>query len=383
MTVASEVNRSGPYIGNGVTTIFNYGFRILDEDHLKVIRTEAGVETVLVIDTDYIVSDVGEASGGQVALTVAPTATQTITILRNVPFTQETDLENQGAYFAETIEAALDLAVMRDQELSERVDRSDSAATAADRQATAIDRAAAAASVAAAQSLLAETVEARDIAVALSGPAPANTFKANATGATAPPQDITGAQAAALLPVFASGAKGVVPAPTAGDIADGAYLNAAGIWVPKKVVRIPGWLTIIRHSATSTNGTSSGTWAFPGNALSASTVMFNYGSFITGCKLYSARWVVAWNPNATTASPNGVALATADSGPTNVVHISVFTRASTTTPVVDGADVTATLQALITAGTSKFICHQVVGNGTTGPMIYSSEIELMWEFTGT
>lgn len=123
MTVASEQNRSGPYTGNGVTTIFNYGFRILDEDHIRVILATAGVETVLTIDTDYIVSDVGEAGGGQVALTVAPTAAQTIIIRRNVPFTQETDLENQGPYFAETIEAALDLAAMRDQQLSERLDR--------------------------------------------------------------------------------------------------------------------------------------------------------------------------------------------------------------------------------------------------------------------
>jgi hypothetical protein len=43
--------------------------------------------------------------------------------LRKVPFTQETDLENQGAYYAETVEAAFDLAAMRDQQLSERVGR--------------------------------------------------------------------------------------------------------------------------------------------------------------------------------------------------------------------------------------------------------------------
>ncbi|WP_197427421.1 hypothetical protein [Bradyrhizobium retamae] len=220
------------------------------------------------------------------------------------------------------------------------------------------------------------------VASAGAGPAPANTFKANNTGATAPPTDITPAEAAAMLPVFSSGTKGLVPAPTAGDITDGDYLNAAGIWVPKKIIRTQSWLTIIRHSATSANGTSSGAWAFPGSALSASAVQFN-GSTITGCRLYSARWVVAWNPNATTASPNGVALAKADSGPTNVVHLTSFTRASTTTPVVDAVDVTAALQLLLDTATTKFICHQVVGNGTTGPMIYSSEVELIWEFTGT
>ncbi len=123
MTVASEVSRSGPYVGNGVTTIFNYGFRILNENHLRIILAEDGVETVLVIDTDYIVSDVGEAGGGQVALVNAPTASQTVTILRDVPFTQETDLENQGAYYAETVEAAFDQAAMRDQQINERLDR--------------------------------------------------------------------------------------------------------------------------------------------------------------------------------------------------------------------------------------------------------------------
>lgn len=123
MTVASEVNRSGPYIGNGVTTSFDYGFRILNEAHIRVIRTQAEVETVLTLGDDYSVSGVGGAGGGSITTTAAPTAGQAVTILRSVPFTQETDLENQGPYFAETIEAALDLSAMRDQELSERLVR--------------------------------------------------------------------------------------------------------------------------------------------------------------------------------------------------------------------------------------------------------------------
>lgn len=123
MTVASDVNRSGPYTGNGVTTVFAYGFRILDASHISVVRTEAGVETVLTLNTDFSVSGVGDAGGGSITMTAAPTALQTVTNLRNVPFTQEIDLENQGPYFAETVEGGFDLAVMRDQQLSERVDR--------------------------------------------------------------------------------------------------------------------------------------------------------------------------------------------------------------------------------------------------------------------
>lgn len=124
MTVASEVNRAGPYNGNGVTTVFGYGFRILDATHLHVIKTDAtGAETDLAHGVDYVVSGVGSGSGGDITVTPAPATGTKITILRNVPFTQTTDLENQGAYYAETIEAALDLSAMRDQQIEERLDR--------------------------------------------------------------------------------------------------------------------------------------------------------------------------------------------------------------------------------------------------------------------
>lgn len=123
MTVASETSRSGPYTGNGVTTVFDYGFRIVDGAHITVIRAQNGVETTLTLGADYSVSGVGDVGGGQVTTTAAPLTGQTLTIVRSVPFVQETDLENQGAYYAETIETALDLAAMRDQEMNEKLAR--------------------------------------------------------------------------------------------------------------------------------------------------------------------------------------------------------------------------------------------------------------------
>jgi hypothetical protein len=124
MTVSNEVNKSGPYPGNGSAVTFNYGFRIVDETHLKVIRAEAGIETVLTLATDYTVSGVGDAGGGSITTVVAPTASQTITLVPDVPFTQELDLENQGGYYAEDVERGFDLAAIRDQQLQEQVDRS-------------------------------------------------------------------------------------------------------------------------------------------------------------------------------------------------------------------------------------------------------------------
>jgi len=124
MTISSANNKSGPYNGNGVTTAFSGTFKIFDEAHVQVIATDAaGAETVKTLTTHYTVSGVG-GSGFTVTMLAAPALGTKITLIRDVPFTQEVDLENQGAYFAEVVEQALDAAVSRDQQLQEQVSRS-------------------------------------------------------------------------------------------------------------------------------------------------------------------------------------------------------------------------------------------------------------------
>ncbi|NWJ26156.1 hypothetical protein [Rhizobium sp. RM] len=124
MTIPSEVNRSGPYNGNGATKTFEYKFKIYDPLHLRVLHTAPdGTDTILQHQTDYTVTGVGEDGGGSAVLLVAPETGFKITLLLSVPFVQEIDLENQGAYFAEVVETALDLAAMRDQQLQEEVSR--------------------------------------------------------------------------------------------------------------------------------------------------------------------------------------------------------------------------------------------------------------------
>lgn len=125
MTIPSATSKSGPYLGNGVTTVFAYGFKINDEAHIRVVHTDADdVETDLTLTTDYTVGGVGDA-GGSITLTDGALAAtgEKITILRTPPFTQETDFQNQGAYYADTVEASLDLLTMQNIALKERVDR--------------------------------------------------------------------------------------------------------------------------------------------------------------------------------------------------------------------------------------------------------------------
>ena len=125
MTIASEANRSGPYACNGATTRFPFAFKIYDEAHIRVILTDpAGLEANLTLGTHYTVTGVGNDGGGAVVTTTAPPAGNRLTLVLDVPFIQATDLENQGAYFAETIERSFDLLTQQALQLKELIARS-------------------------------------------------------------------------------------------------------------------------------------------------------------------------------------------------------------------------------------------------------------------
>jgi len=124
MTVTTRTNKA-QHLGNGATTAFPYPFRIFSAADLIVTRTviATGADTRLALGTDYTVTGVGRFNGGDVVFPSAPSADVRITILRRLLITQETDLRNQGAYFAETHEDVFDRAVMIDQQQQEELDR--------------------------------------------------------------------------------------------------------------------------------------------------------------------------------------------------------------------------------------------------------------------
>lgn len=115
MTISST-NTKDQCNGNGVTTSFNYNFKILDKSHVEVIRTDAnGDDFVLDLDVDYSVSGIGDDAGGAVSypLNGDPLpAGEKLTIRRRMEFTQSVDLQNQGGFFAEVHEDAFDRQVM-------------------------------------------------------------------------------------------------------------------------------------------------------------------------------------------------------------------------------------------------------------------------------
>lgn len=112
MTVSTVVDHND-YTGNGVTTSFPYTFRIFNKTDLTVSVIDLSENiTVLVLDTDYTVTNAGGFNGGNVVLT-APLATGwKISVARELEPTQETDLRNQGKFFAEVHEDAFDKLTM-------------------------------------------------------------------------------------------------------------------------------------------------------------------------------------------------------------------------------------------------------------------------------
>ena len=122
MTVASTRNKV-TYSGNGSTRSWPFSFNVPDASYMHVIITNSdGGETTLSsgysVDLDastvtYPVDDLQDplAEGNK------------ITLMREVPITQDMDLMNQGNYDAESLERAYDKLTMIAQQLKENIDR--------------------------------------------------------------------------------------------------------------------------------------------------------------------------------------------------------------------------------------------------------------------
>jgi hypothetical protein len=112
------------YSGNGTLTTFAYTFKVFDQDDLTVIlRASDGTETVQTITTHYTVTNVGNASGGNVEFVTAPTATETVVILREQPLTQGLDLVPNDPFPAQSLEESLDKLVFMTQKHEEELGR--------------------------------------------------------------------------------------------------------------------------------------------------------------------------------------------------------------------------------------------------------------------
>lgn len=129
MTISSTNRKAGPFVGNGATVTFPFTFKVFAAGDLVVTEavTATGVETTLVLTTDYTVSlnaDQNASPGGSITLGVAPSAAQTVTITSGLALLQQTSLANQGGFYPSVINDALDRLTIFAQQLQEQVSRS-------------------------------------------------------------------------------------------------------------------------------------------------------------------------------------------------------------------------------------------------------------------
>lgn len=139
MTISSTTTKSSGS-GNGTQHSFAYGFKIFANGDLTVlVRSSTGTETVKVLDTDYVVTNAGNSSGGNVlfkfntgntgdahysATDKRPQSGETVVIRRNLTLTQGTDYVENDPFPAASHENALDRITMIAQQLQEELDRS-------------------------------------------------------------------------------------------------------------------------------------------------------------------------------------------------------------------------------------------------------------------
>lgn len=120
MTVSTEVDHND-YTGNGTTTNFDYTFRVFKRTDLVVSVLDLDNNlTELILDTDYTVTGAGGYNGGKVILSAPLANGWKISISRNLPLTQDTDLRNQGSFFPEVHEDAFDKLTMLIQQVWSR-----------------------------------------------------------------------------------------------------------------------------------------------------------------------------------------------------------------------------------------------------------------------
>lgn len=123
MTLDSTTSKV-QYTQSGSTTEWPVPFKFLDNDHLIVITTVDGVDTTLVLDTDYTVAGAGDDEGGTVTISPAVASGTKVTIYRWLELLQPTQLTTAGGWYPPVHENVFDRLTMMIQQGQEQIDRS-------------------------------------------------------------------------------------------------------------------------------------------------------------------------------------------------------------------------------------------------------------------
>jgi hypothetical protein len=130
MTIPATTRKAGPYSGTGVQTAWPFTFRVLAASDIEVAMSDAlGVETVLVLGTDYSVAvnaNQDTSPGGTVTYPISGSPLPVgdrLTIIGGLDYDQPLDLPSGGNFAPFALENQLDRMVMQIQQINEKIDR--------------------------------------------------------------------------------------------------------------------------------------------------------------------------------------------------------------------------------------------------------------------
>ena len=128
MSISSTTRKAGPYIGDGVTTVLPFSFKVFSDHDVRVIRTDlSGNESDMTITSQYTVnlnSDQDANPGGSIALMAAASNGYLTTVTSQLDYFQPVVLTNAGGFYPKVINDALDRLTILIQQLGEKVSRS-------------------------------------------------------------------------------------------------------------------------------------------------------------------------------------------------------------------------------------------------------------------
>lgn len=130
MTIPSTTRKAGPLLGTGSQTAWPFAFKVFATSDVAVtIANAAGVETLLVLNTDYSItlnSNQETSPGGTVTYPISGSALASgsvIVIVGDLDYDQPLDLPPGGNFSPIAIENQLDRTSMQLQQLAEQMTR--------------------------------------------------------------------------------------------------------------------------------------------------------------------------------------------------------------------------------------------------------------------
>jgi hypothetical protein len=124
MTVTTSTSKNS-YVGNGVTTVFSFTFKVFAPTDIQVYKTLSGASTSTILNypADYAISINPVTDGGTITPTVLLNTGDVIVVNRNMSLTQPSKLPVEDKLPDDLLNNGLDRPIMITQQLQEQINR--------------------------------------------------------------------------------------------------------------------------------------------------------------------------------------------------------------------------------------------------------------------